>query len=492
MRILNQEQLSSTGNRAGRADVAAIMEAGLQAADPYVNTCKLLRREGNRLYIGNPLFEAEHDPCSGTEEVCLDEIGNIYVVGAGKGVQRVAKALEEIIGDRLTGGEVIAKHGDRLILKKVHVSFGAHPVPDEGCVEGCLRIVELAGRVTERDLVFTVMGNGCSSLLTLPGEGVELEDVKYITRLLQIEKGAPTVELNVVRNHIDRLKGGKISMLFQKARQIHLVMTDANHHVIQAPRHDYNGLLRENVWLHNLPEGSTFAQAEEILRRYEVWEQCPEGIRRLIRRADPGMETVKYQAFARTSFRVFGIMPDSEHFLPAARREAERRGYRTAVLTQLLQAEASQCARVLSAIAMNVAEFGQPFEAPVVLFSSGEMLVTVDKENGIGGRNQEFALACALGIAGNPRIVIGSADSDGTDGPGGLKLDGAPSCLGGGIVDGYSAKQAAGLGIDIRKALRTHDTSQALWKLDSGMWIDQNISLNDLTVILIQGGAGGH
>ncbi len=492
MRILNRGQLESAGNKTGRADVAAIMEAGLQAADPYVNTCKLLRREGDRLYIGNSLFEADHDPCAGTEEICLDQIGQIYVVGAGKGVQRVAKALEEIIGDRLTGGEVIAKHGDRLILEKVHVSFGAHPVPDEGCVEGCLRIVELAELVAENDLVFTIMGNGCSSLLTLPCEGVALEDVRSITRLLQIEKGAPTVELNVVRNHIDRLKGGKISMLFQRARQVHLVMTDANHHVIQAPRHDYNGLLKENVWLHNLPEGSTFAQAEEILRRYGVWEQCPPGIRRLIRRADPAMETVKYETFAETSFRVFGVMPDSEHFLPAARKEAERRGYRTAVLTQLLQAEASQCARVLSAVAMNITEFGQPFEAPVVLFSSGEMLVTVEKETGVGGRNQEFALACALSIAGNPRIVIGSADSDGTDGPGGLVLDGAPSCLGGGIVDGYSAGRASELGIDIRAALRTHAASEALWKLDSGMWIEQNISLNDLTVILIQGrGANG-
>lgn len=487
MRILNREQLESHGNKVGRADVAAIMEAGLQAADPYINTCKLLRREGERLYVGNPLFEAAHDPSSGIEEICLDQIGHIYVVGAGKGVQRVAGALEKIIGDRLTGGEVIAKHGDQMILERVHVSFGAHPVPDEGCVEGCCRIVELAGMVTEQDLVFTIMGNGCSSLLTLPEEGVSLEEVRRITSLLQIEKGAPTVELNVVRNHIDRLKGGKISMLFQKARQIHLIMTDANHHVIQAPRHDYNGLLRENVWLHNLPEGSTFAQAEEILRRYEVWEQCPQGIRRLIRRADPAMETVKYETFAKTTFRVFGVMPDSEHFLPAARREAEKRGYRTAVLTQILQAEASQCAKVFSAIAMNISEFGQPFEAPVVLFSSGEMLVTVDKETGVGGRNQEFALACAMGIAGNSRIVIGSADSDGTDGPGSLVLDGAPSCLGGGIVDGYSAARASELGIDIRAALLAHDTSQALWKLDSGMWIEQNISLNDLTVILIQG-----
>ena len=180
-------------------------------------------------------------------------------------------------------------------------------------------------------------------------------------------------------------------------------------------------------------------------------------------------------------------MPDGEHFLPAARREAEKLGYRTAVLTQLLQAEASQCAKVLSAIAINAAEFGEPFAPPLALFSSGEMLVTVDKADGVGGRNQEFALACALQIAGNERIVIGSVDSDGTDGPGGLDIPSAPDCLGGGLVDGFTAGQAKEMGIDIYQALADHGTSEPLWRLNSGIHMGQNISLNDLTVLLITG-----
>ena len=487
MRIINADQLVSTGNQKGRRDVLAIMEAGLQAADPYQNTCRLLRREGQFLHVGNPLFEAEHDPDAGEELLDLNQVEHIYVVGAGKGVQRVVKALEEIIGGRLSGGEVIAKHGDELILNRVHVTYGAHPVPDEGCVRGCERIVELAGKVTEKDVVFTVIGNGGSSLLTLPEDGITLDDVKQLTRIMQIEKGVTTIELNAIRNHIDKLKGGKISMLFQKARQIHLVMTDANHHVIQEPRHDYEGLLKGNVWLHNLPEGSTFADAARIMDKYNGWEDCPASIGAFIRRADPEKETIKYEQFQNTRFRVFGIMPDGEHFLPAARREAEKLGYRTAVLTQLLQAEASQCAKVLSAIAINVAEFGEPFAPPLALFSSGEMLVTVDKADGVGGRNQEFALACALQIAGNERIVIGSVDSDGTDGPGGLDIPSAPDCLGGGLVDGFTAGQAKEMGIDIYQALADHGTSEPLWRLNSGIQMGQNISLNDLTVLLITG-----
>lgn len=485
MRICNINQVTSHGNSKGRRIVAEILEAGLQAADPYRNACRLLRREGNLLFVGGRNYEADNDPQTGYAVYNLDQIRNVYVVGAGKGVQRVAKAIEETLGDRLADGCVIAKHGDPLVLERIEVMHGAHPIPDDSCVHGSQRILSMAKHVEESDLVFTIIGNGGSSLLTLPDEGISLEDVKYLTSMMQIEKGVTTIELNVIRNHIDQMKGGKISRLFHKAQCVHIVVTDANHHVIQAPRHDYEGLMNKNVWLHNLPEGSTFSQAVEILNRYDAWEACPESIRAFLLQADPAKETVKYDEFAHYRFRVFGIMPDNEHFLPNAKRKAEEMGFRCHVLTQFLQAEASQCARVYSSIAKNIETFGQPFNAPVVLLSSGEMLVTVQRESGIGGRNQEFVLQCAREIRGSRSIVIGSVDSDGTDGPGGLDMENVPECLGGGIVDGYSINEAEKMGIDIDDALRTHSTSVALWKMGSGLHIEQNISLNDLTVIFI-------
>ena len=279
MRILNREQVVSHGFEEGRRIVTDIMEHGLQAADPYVNTSRLLHLEGNRLYVGDARFEADHDPQKGMSVYDLTQIENVYIVGAGKGVQRVAKALEEALGDHLTGGCVIAKHGDPLILEKTEVVFGAHPIPDEGCVKGCERIKALSSKVTEKDLVFTIIGNGGSSLLTMPEEGISLEDVKRLTAMMQIQKGVTTIELNAIRNHVDQMKGGKMTRLFSRAQCVHIVITDANHHVIQAPRHDYEGLMTGNVWLHNLPEGSTFADAVEILHRYDAWEECPQSIR---------------------------------------------------------------------------------------------------------------------------------------------------------------------------------------------------------------------
>lgn len=485
MRILNREQVVSHGFEEGRRIVTDIMEHGLQAADPYVNTSRLLHLEGNRLYVGDARFEADHDPQKGMSIYDLTQIENVYIVGAGKGVQRVAKALEEALGDHLTGGCVIAKHGDPLILEKTEVVFGAHPIPDEGCVKGCERIKALSSKVTEKDLVFTIIGNGGSSLLTMPEEGISLEDVKRLTAMMQIQKGVTTIELNAIRNHVDQMKGGKMTRLFSRAQCVHIVITDANHHVIQAPRHDYEGLMTGNVWLHNLPEGSTFADAVEILHRYDAWEECPQSIRDHLLRADPAAETVKFEEFRNHRFRVFGVMPDAEHFLPTAVRRARELGLPCHILTQFLQAESSQCARVYASIAKNIEAFDMPFQTPVVLLSSGEMLVTVEKADGIGGRNQEFALQCAREIAGHHRIVMASVDSDGTDGPGGLRLEGAPSCLGGGIVDGYTWQRAQERDVDIHKALKTHATFAALWRLDCGLHIEQNISLNDLTIIYI-------
>lgn len=487
MRILNREGLTAQGNKKGREDVLSIMEAGLSASDPYENTRQLFRREEDRLYVGNQRFEAEGDPRSGVEVIDLKETRAIYVVGAGKGAGRVAMAIEEALGDFLTDGVIIVKHGDRPKLKRIQVCYGAHPVPDEGCVEGCERIRTLSRQVTEQDVVFTIIANGGSSLLTLPEEGISLADVQKLTAMMQIEKGIATVELNVVRNHLDQLKGGKLSRLFAKAMQFHLIVTDANHHVIQDKRHDYEGLLKGNVWLHNLPEASTFSQAVEILKRYDAWENCPASVRSFLKKGTKEQETVKYEEFIKMRFRVFGIMPDCAHFLPAARAKAESLGYRSAVLSQVIQAEARECGRILSAIARNIEEYEEPMKAPVVLFSSGEMLVTVEKKAGVGGRNQEFVLACARQIRGSKRIVIGSVDSDGTDGPGGLHIPGAPFCLGGGIVDGTTAELAEERGLSIEEALKNHDTSGILWRLGSGIHMEQNISLNDLTVILIEG-----
>ena len=251
-RILNSEELTSHGNIEGRKAVLEILEVGLQAADPYNNTFAAMRLEDNKLIIGGADFITEGDPQTQDEVIDLNEVNRIYVFGAGKGIQRIAKAIEDVLGDRLTGGHVIAKHGDDLILDTIDVTFGAHPVPDEGCVNGCQKILEMANDLRNDDLVFTVIGNGVSSLLTLPVNGVSLEDVRQTTYLMQLERGAPTGDLNPIRNHLDQMKGGQLALHIQPARAIHIIATGL---------YSYHQLMHANPFVHSLPDYTTFADA---------------------------------------------------------------------------------------------------------------------------------------------------------------------------------------------------------------------------------------
>lgn len=481
MRIQNREQLISHGNVAGRTALLAILEAGLQSADPYWNTRALVRMEDGLLVVGGNKFEPEGSPISGEERIDLSTIDRIYVFGAGKGIQRVAKAIEDVLGDKLTGGHVIDKKGHPVILERIGVTLGGHPVPDEDCVRGCERIMEMTRTLTERDLVFTCVGNGVSSMLTMPVPGVSLEDVKHTTRIMQIEKGAPTQDLNPVRNHLDMMKGGRISRLIQPATAIHIISIDPG---------SYHELMYENFWLHTLPDATSYELAVDNLKRWGAWDEVPASIREFLSKANPAYDSVKADEFERMRFRIFGAMPGPRQTakLPAAMKKAEELGYKAYLLVDDIAAiEASQAGFYLAEISRTIELRGQPFEPPCALFTSGELVVTVGKSAGIGGRNQEFAVAAATRIAGSPNIVMASVDTDGTDGPGAqftTSMEEMP-CLAGGIVDGLTLQEAAEAGIDLRAALKTHDTGTALWKLNSGIVAEPNISLNDLTVSLI-------
>jgi len=485
--IENFHDLVSHGNTFGRRVVAEVLEEGLKMADPYNNVRKLVRVEGRKLIVGCREFEPSGDPRSGDEVFDLDEVGDIYVVGAAKGVQRAAKALEDILGDRLTGGHVIAKKGDELILKKIGVTFGAHPVPDEDCIRGAQKIYDIVTSVRERDVVFTISGNGGSSLLTLPVPGVSLDDVRDVTYKMQVGKGASTGDLNAVRNHLDMLKVGRMSLLMKDAYQIHILLWDADDPSFpDSGTSGFERLMKSNRWLHALPDCTTFEDAVRVLKKWSLWERVPESVRAHLLRADPKFETPKWDDFKNIRFRVFGILPRRGPIL-AAKRKAESLGFNAVILTEWLHAEAREAGRIIAQIAKSIENSGTPFTPPCVLLTTGELIVTVGENRGIGGRNQEFALSAALEIRGSSRIVVGAVDTDGTDGPGNqfVKEYRNFRCLAGGIVDGYTAEVAEEQGIDILQELRQHNSSIPLIKLKDGVIARQGVSLNDLGVTLI-------
>ncbi|MCE5255688.1 MAG: DUF4147 domain-containing protein [Spirochaetaceae bacterium] len=462
-----------------------ILEAALCAADPYYNTLAMFRREGDFLYIGGKEFEASGDPRSGVEVVDLRKIDHIFVVGAAKGIQRIAKAIEERLGDALTGGHVIGKYGDEIILERIGVTLAAHPVPDENCIRGCQEIVKLAEGITERDLVITIIGNGGSSLLTYPADGITLQEVVDFTHMMQIEKGVPTHELNIIRNHIDRMKGGRLSKLFYPAKLICLDCVDANDHRMRGVRENWDVLMHENKWLHNLPDQTTFAEAMEVIENYQVEDRCPKSILKHLQSARPEDDTVHFDEFMNIDFRMFGIMPLSKDFIEVGKRTAESLGYRALTFAHVEAVEARAAARIFSSVAKHTVETGEPFKAPVALFIGEEMVVATGNSKGVGGRNQEYALTFASLIDGIGKITVGAVDTDGTDGPGGLALEGAPDCLGGGVIDGYTMEEARRAGVDVRQALKAHATSEALWRVGCGVHLEHNVSMGDLSIILI-------
>jgi len=494
MRIKNREALVSHGNRKGREMALDIIEAGLSAGNPYRNTLKLVRLEGDTLIFHHPDMEPEGDPNSGPAVYDLSKTDRIFVFGIGKGIQYIVKALEEVLGDRITGGFVIGKHGDEIILNRLEVILAGHPVPDENCLIGCKRILDIAkeAKLTERDLVITAMGNGLSSLCTLPIEGITLEEIKKYTQLCLIDCGIATDEFNYLRNQIDQIRAGRYARAMHPAKMVNLMGITPNPFMAYATRMgctNYEALMQANFWLSFLPDCTSAEEAIEIATKWGVLGKLPASIREAILHQDPANKPVTYDEYKNFNVRIFGVMPETLTALQAAVDKAKEYGFSTHIMTRNTLCEAAPIGHFMAQVALHCAKHQEPFKPPCAIFATGELLVTVNGETGIGGTNQEYCLAASLILKGSKNVIMTAVDTDGTDGPGGHFHSDATALgitnLTGGIVDGYTAIEAVKKGVDIFGAIKRHDSSQALWRLDSGIAAVQNISVADLHCTLV-------
>ncbi|MCL1831186.1 MAG: DUF4147 domain-containing protein, partial [Oscillospiraceae bacterium] len=414
MRIKNIEQLTSHGNTKGRQIVASILEAGMEAADPYYNTLNLVNIVDGQLHIGNKEFEMEDAPFNKMDVYSRSDIDRIYIFGAGKGIQSLVKALEEKLGDWLTGGYVIAKHGDEIILDKVKVMLAAHPVPDEYCAIGCAEMEKMIEdiKLTERDLVITVVGNGISALLTYPIEGLTIDDVREVTRFLQIECGANTGEVNAIRNSVDRMKAGRLTTKLKPAKMIHLFAIDVSK---ERAGIGYFGGWRYGLstWLHTLPSKISPKRALEVLEHYDAMEHMSK-VASILKEL-PEQQVLTIEDFEAMDVRIYGVMPEHLSMPQVVEDKCRELGFTPYVFLRTTTIDASSMGKVMAMLARSVDNGEAVYKAPCVLINFGEMIVTVDKSLGVGGRNQEFALSGAMLIGGNDRIVMGAVDTDGTD-----------------------------------------------------------------------------
>ncbi len=377
-----------------RLDGARIWRAALRAVDPAAAVRRVVKREDSRLAVG-------------PQTIDLDKTRNVWVLGAGKAAAPMARALERILGDRLTGGVLVTRYGYGLRLRRLELLEAGHPLPDANSVAAGRRIREIAeGRITPDDLVFCLLSGGGSALLAAPAPGITLEDKLACTRLL-LNCGATIHETNAIRKHLSSLKGGGLARLLAGVPVVSLILSDVVGDNLDAIA---SGPL--------VPDTATFRDCEGILHKYKLEGRVPDAVRERIRAGVAG----KIPENPKPGDRIFRkkthvLVGSNAHACSAAARTARRLGYHSLVLTSRLDGDTAEAAGFHMSVLGEVVSQDRPVRRPACLISGGETTVCVSGA-GRGGRNQEFALHCVRACAHlDAPCVVASLATDGADGP---------------------------------------------------------------------------
>jgi len=360
--------------------------------------------------------------------------GKTLVVGAGKAAAAMALAVEQ--NWRSTSpldGLAITRYQHGLLTNRIKVIEAGHPVPDESGEKAAQEILRRTRALGPNDLLLALLSGGGSSLLSLPVEGIGMDELKATTKEL-LRCGAPIQDMNTVRKHISSIQGGRLAAAC-KARVLALIISDVTG---DDPTHIGSGPCA--------PDPSSYQDAEDIIARYGV--KAPASVTAHLRRGALGeiAETPKPgdKLFARVENRVIATAQAS---LQAAAAYFRSKGITPVVLGDSVTGEASEVAKVYAALARQIRVYGEPFKPPLALISGGECTVTV-RGNGRGGRCAEFLLSLALELDGMPDAYALACDTDGIDG----SEDNAGAVL---VPD--SLARAAAAGLSARKLLSNND-----------------------------------
>ena len=325
-----------------RQQIVAVMQSALSAVDPQAAVLRYVKRQGRHLEVAGRRYD-------------LERYDHIYVVGAGKACAPMALAVEQVLGDRITEGVVNVKYDYIQPTQRIVLHEAGHPIPDEAGVAGAEQIAELLGRATERDLVICLISGGGSALMTLPVDGVTLGDMQVLTDSL-LRVGATINEINTIRKHTERIKGGNLARLAYPARVITLILSD----VVGNP-------LDVIASGPTVPDTSTFAEAYQLVVRYEIEDRLPRSILQHLRRGAAG----EIQDTPKAGDPVFDgtqnvIVASNELAARAAEAQAQQLGFHTMLLSTFVEGEAREVARVFAAIAKEIAAYDRPLASPSV------------------------------------------------------------------------------------------------------------------------------
>ena len=435
-----------------KKDARNIFWAGVQEVEAEAAVRRHCKVQGNRLTVDKRVYD-------------LRAFQNTYVIGAGKAGASMAKALEDMIGEKITAGLINVKYGHLADLRRVKLIEAGHPVPDEPGEAGARAIFDMASRAQRQDLIICLISGGGSALLPLPVEGVSLGDKQDTTKIL-LACGATIHEINAIRKHISMVKGGGLARAGHPATLISLVLSDVigdDLDVIASGPTE--------------PDPSGFEDCIKILEKYGIRDKVPERVLGHIQKGLAGKVAENPKpgdpVFATAQSAIVG---SNIECILAAQKKARDLGYRTLVLSTMVEGETREVAQVHASIAKEILKSGHPVSPPACVLSGGETTVTI-QGRGLGGRNQEFVLAAAISLSGWKQVVVLSGGTDGTDGP----TDAA-----GAVADGMTAQRAQTLGLDPAAFLSNNDSYHFFEKLgDLVKTGPTNTNVMDLRIMLV-------
>ena len=385
--------------------------------------------------------------------------GRLIVIGAGKASAAMARAVE----DHWTGplsGLVVTRYGYGVPCERIEIVEAAHPVPDAAGLAAAQRMLQVVQGLAEDDVVLCLISGGGSSLLPLPQDGLTLEHKQAVNRAL-LKSGATISEMNCVRRHLSAIKGGRLAVACHPARVVTLLISDV-------PGDDPI----------NIASGPTVAdpthaqEARDIVKRYGI--DLPAEVRAVLE--SDHCESVK-PGDPRLERNSVHMVAAPQMALEAAAQVARDAGYGAYILGDALEGEARDVGKVLAGIALQVAQRGQPVQAPCVLLSGGETTVTL-RGKGSGGRNVECLLSMGIALGGHPRIHAMAGDTDGVDGVAEI----AGACIGPDTL-----ARAHALGLKPHDCLNDNDGHGFFGKLGDSIVTGPTLTnVNDFRAIVIE------
>ncbi|MCC6028586.1 MAG: glycerate kinase [Candidatus Korarchaeum sp.] len=425
--IKNLEDLTMNGltrkDRNARRSILLSFDRAIASVDPYKSV-------SSRISEGS-IFQMN-------KSIELSDFEEIFVIGAGKASGMMAKAVEDKI-ERISEGwvNVPAKTEKAVNLSKIRLNPAGHPIPDEGSINGAKEMLRILSKADERDLVIVLISGGGSALMEYPMEGITLEDLREMNRLLVLS-GADIREINTVRKHVSRVKGGRLAEAAYPARVVSLIISD----VIGDP-------LDTIASGPTAPDETTFQDAWEVLRNYSLVEKMPQSVIKVIK---DGMEG-RIPETPKPGDPIFEnvtnmIVANNLKAVQTAEGVLRSLGYNTLVLGSRVQGEARHIGKMLAGLASSIKNEGIPLSPPAALLMGGETTVTVTGD-GVGGRNQELVLGAVRQIAGLDGVVIASIGTDGIDGS---------SEAAGAICDGHTLERALREGLKPEEYLKNNDS----------------------------------